>query len=84
MEDARRHKPILDGLRERDEERSRTAMRDHFPLLENSFHAERKMTKFRDSQFVQALFSQLLSKSPAPVGRVPTGMLGDALEAGDA
>ena len=58
-------------------------MRDHFPLLENSFHAERNATRFRDSQFVQALFSQLLSKSPAPTERTPTGMLGDALDGGD-
>jgi DNA-binding GntR family transcriptional regulator len=79
MEDALRHKPILDAMRARDEEQSRTAMRDHFPLLDNSFHAERKLTKFRDSQFVQALFSQLLSKSPAPAGQGPTGMLGKAL-----
>jgi DNA-binding FadR family transcriptional regulator len=83
MEDALRHKPILDALCERDEEGSRAAMRDHFPLLENTFHAERSATKFRDSQFVQALFSQLLSKSPEPAGRVPTGMLGDALDRGD-
>jgi hypothetical protein len=57
-------------------------MREHFPLLENSFHAERKSTKFRDSQFVQALFSQLLSKTPASPGRAP-GMLGEALGDGD-
>jgi DNA-binding FadR family transcriptional regulator len=82
MEDARRHKPILDALRAREEEGARAAMRDHFPLLENSFHAERKAAKFRDSQFVQALFARILSKSPTRTGRAPTGMLEGALDGG--
>jgi DNA-binding FadR family transcriptional regulator len=80
IEDARRHVPIFEALRDRDEERAREAMSDHFPLLDDSLHAERKAIRFRDSQFVQALFSRLLSTGPSGNDRAPSGMLANALE----
>jgi DNA-binding FadR family transcriptional regulator len=83
MEDARRHVPILEALRDRDEERARAAMRDHFPLLDDSFHSERKAIRFRDSQFVQALFSRLLSTRPIGDEPAPAGMLAEAFDDDD-
>ncbi len=60
LDDARRHRPILDAVRVRDEAAARAAMRDHFRLDASPRHAERKAARFRDSQVVQALFAQIL------------------------
>jgi GntR family transcriptional regulator, transcriptional repressor for pyruvate dehydrogenase complex len=80
IEDARRHRPILDAVRRRDEEGARTAMREHFPLIDNPRHAERQAARFRDSFFVQRLFAQILrSESPRrPVSS--SGLLDDGEE----
>jgi GntR family transcriptional regulator, transcriptional repressor for pyruvate dehydrogenase complex len=77
IEDANRHRPILDAVRRRDEEGAREAMRLHFPLADNPRHAERQESRFRESVFVQKLFAQILrSESPRhPVSSA--GLLGD-------
>jgi GntR family transcriptional repressor for pyruvate dehydrogenase complex len=82
IEDANRHRPILEAVRNRDEEAARTAMRRHFPLAENPRHAERQAARFRDSVFVQKLFAQILrSESPRrPVSS--SGLLDNGEEPG--
>jgi GntR family transcriptional repressor for pyruvate dehydrogenase complex len=60
LDDAHRHRPIVEALRKRDEAAARQAMEDHFLLDENPRHMERKAVRFRDSQFVQSLFAQIL------------------------
>ena len=67
LEDAQRHRPILDAVRARDEAGARTAMMNHFRLDASPRHAERTAARFRDSQFVQTMFAQIL-RSESPTG----------------
>ena len=79
IDDARRHTPILEAVRRRDQEGARRAMRAHFPIDEGPRHAERRASMFRDSQFVQALFVDLLRGGGTKRPPLSPGLLNDAL-----
>jgi GntR family transcriptional regulator, transcriptional repressor for pyruvate dehydrogenase complex len=76
LADALGHRPVLEAVRRRDEEGARTAMRDHFPLEGSPRHAERQAARFRDSQFVQTLFAQILRSEHPRRPEASTGLLG--------
>jgi len=57
--EASAHQAILDGIRARDEDRTRQALRDHYMIMETPAYAETQATPLRDAPMVHEVLQRI-------------------------
>src|SRR6266571_4421675 len=57
--EASAHQAILDGIRARDEDRTRQALRDHYMIMETPAYAETQATSLRDAPMVHEVLQRI-------------------------